>query len=133
MSGGNYTASFAEPTFRVFRAENGQAYVAGVAIGMPDADTKATAVEILHRAAGHIKDRASQRDQPQGERSMARTVAAFNALTGHQLSERDGWMFMVALKAARACSTPTGLPDDYEDLSAYGALAGECAQEVPRG
>lgn len=133
MSGGNYTASFAEPTFRVFRAENGQSYVAGVAIGEPDPKAKQTAVDILQRAAGHIEARAAQRDQAQGERSMARTIAAFNALTGHQLSERDGWMFMVALKAARACCTPNGQPDDYEDLSAYGALAGECAKEVPRG
>lgn len=86
-----------------------------------------TASDILRRAAGHIDERAAQRDQPQGERSMARTVTAFNALTGHQLSERDGWLFMVALKAARACTTPTGLPDDYEDLAAYAALAGESA------
>ncbi len=83
------------------------------------------AVAILQRAAGHIEARAAQRDQAQGERSMARTVGAFNALTGHQLSERDGWLFMVTLKMARACSTPTGLPDDSEDMCGCGALAGE--------
>lgn len=82
---------------------------------------------ILRKSAQHIEDRAAARDQAEGERSMARTVAAFNALTGHQLSERDGWMFMVQLKAARACSTPTGIPDDYEDGASYFALAGECA------
>jgi len=87
------------------------------------------AAEILTRAAGHMRDRAASRDQPAGERSMARTVAAFNALTGHTLSERDGWVFMIALKAARACSTPAGLPDDYEDGAAYFALAGESARE----
>ena len=130
MSGDNYTASFAKPTFRILRDKNGQGYMAGNAIGMPASEAKPTAVDILHRAAGHIEDRAAQRDQAQGERSMARTVAAFNALTGHQLSERDGWLFMVALKAARACCTPTGQPDDYEDLSAYGALAGESVREV---
>jgi hypothetical protein len=88
------------------------------------------AVDILQRAAGHIEARAAQRDQAQGERSMARTVAAFNALTGHLLSERDGWLFMVTLKMARACTTPTGLPDDYEDMCGYGGLAGESAQGV---
>jgi hypothetical protein len=130
MSTDSYTASFADPTFRVLRAEDGQTYVAGIAIGMPDSKARHTAVDILQRAAGHIEARAAQRDQAQGERSMARTVAAFNALTGHQLSERDGWMFMVALKAARACCTPTGQPDDYEDLAAYGALAGESVRAV---
>lgn len=59
------------------------------------------ATEILHTAEICIGDRAASRDQPDGERSMARTVAAFNALTGHRLSERDGWLFMVTLKAAR--------------------------------
>lgn len=91
------------------------------------------APEILKRAAQHMEDRAKSRDTPAGERSMARTVGAFNALTGHQLSERDGWLFMVALKAARACSTPAGLPDDYEDGAAYFGLAGECATSAPGG
>lgn len=85
------------------------------------------APEILDRAAQHMRDRAASRDQPDGERSMLRTVNAFNALTGATLSERDGWLFMVVLKAARACSTPTGLADDYEDGAAYFGLAGESA------
>lgn len=84
-----------------------------------------SAPDILKRAAKHMEDRAAARDQPGGERSMARTVAAFNAITGHTISERDGWMFMVMLKAARACTTAAGLPDDYEDLAAYAGLAGE--------
>lgn len=84
-----------------------------------------SASEILRKSAQHIEDRAAARDQAQGERSMARTVAAFNALTGHKLSERDGWLFMVQLKAARATNTPTGIADDYEDMAAYSALAGE--------
>jgi len=84
------------------------------------------AQDLLRNSAQHIEDRAVARDQQDGERSMSRTVRAFNALTGHQLSERDGWMFMVALSPARACSNAKGLPDDYEDLAAYAALAGEC-------
>lgn len=91
-------------------------------------DAHLTAPEILKRAAQHMEDRAAARDQPGGERSMARTVKAFNAITGHEISERDGWMFMVALKAARACTTQTGLSDDYEDGAAYFGLAGESAQ-----
>lgn len=83
-----------------------------------------TAPDILRQAAQTIDDRAAERDQEQ-ERSMGRTVAAFNSLTGHNLSERDGWLFMVTLKMARACNTPTGNPDDYVDGPAYFALAGE--------
>lgn len=56
---------------------------------------------------------------------MARTVAAFNALTGHALTEFDGWMFMATLKADRACGG-SQKADDIEDGAAYFALAGEC-------
>jgi hypothetical protein len=87
------------------------------------------APDILRRSAQHIEDRAAARDQPEGERSMGRCVAAFNALTGHQLTERDGWLFMVQLKAARACTTATGLADDYEDGASYFSLAGESVSE----
>ena len=85
-----------------------------------------TANTILQDAQQHLLDRAAVRDQA-SERSMERAVRAYNAITGHELSERDGWMFMVVLKATRACTTPAGIPDDYEDLVAYGALAGESA------
>jgi len=55
---------------------------------------------------------------------MSRTVAAFNGLTGHTLSEVQGWQFMVLLKLARANGGAFHL-DDYIDGAAYAALAGE--------
>ena len=84
--------------------------------------------DILQAAAQHMQDRAAQRDLPGGERSMRRCVEAFNALTGHTLDEREGWLFMAVLKAARSCANP-GKPsrDDYEDGAAYFGLAGEAA------
>lgn len=85
-----------------------------------------TAPDILRQAAQTIDDRAAERDLER-ERSMGRAVAAFNAATGHELNERDGWLFMVALKMARACTNDTGNPDDYVDGAAYFALAGESA------
>jgi hypothetical protein len=85
-----------------------------------------SAPEILRHTADHIAQRAASRDLPQGERSMSRAVAAFNALTGHKVSERDGWLFMVALKASRATAGAHNA-DDYQDMAAYAALAGECA------
>lgn len=82
--------------------------------------------EILETASGVLKERAVQRDCIEtGERSMASTVKTFNSLTGHNLTEADGWQFMIILKLVRG---KQGLPraDDYVDLSSYGALLGEC-------
>lgn len=87
------------------------------------------AQEIIHAAEECIGDRAASRDQANGERSMARCVRAFNGITGHNLTTREGWKFMILLKLARAC-TPGGRhnPDDYIDGCAYFGLAGEEAE-----
>lgn len=95
-------------------------------INPPAVPNGPAAPEILESAAMHIAERGKTRDIPGGERSMRRTVEAFNALCGHMLTERDGWMFMAILKASRASTGAVNL-DDYEDGAAYFALAGECA------
>lgn len=86
-----------------------------------------TAPDFLERGAQHMRDRAAQRDKPNGERSMARAVAAFNAQEGTNLTEEQGWRFMVQLKYSRACAG-VFVADDYEDMAAYAGLAGEAAQ-----
>ena len=85
-------------------------------------------VSFLQNAAFHIAKNAAQRDCDT-ERSMPRAVAAFNTLTGHELTERDGNVFMAVLKLARA---QTGVNngaepnlDDYVDAAVYVAFAGE--------
>ena len=85
-----------------------------------------TAGDFLGAALNHLEDRASTYDNPTGERSMGRTVEAFNAITGHKLSEEQGWLFMSCLKLVRS---QQGMykADNYEDLIAYGSLQGECA------
>lgn len=88
---------------------------------------KEEAPAILRNAAQAIDDRATLRDCPAGERSMTRCVAAFNALTGHALSETEGWHFMSILKLARATAGGHHL-DDHTDHAAYAALAGEAAE-----
>lgn len=85
-----------------------------------------SATSILLQAADNVDERAATRDQPTGERSMARTVAAFNAMYGQRLTEEQGWQFMALLKIARS-SAGAYHPDDYTDQAAYSALAGECA------
>lgn len=83
--------------------------------------------EFLERGAQHMRDRAASRDAPDGERSMARCVAAFNAQEGTNLTEAQGWRFMIQLKYARSIHG-SFVADDYEDLCAYAGLAGEAAQ-----
>lgn len=90
------------------------------------------ATDILVTAADAIADRASQRDHANGERSMARTIKSFNALTGHNLSEEDGWIFAAVLKLSRSRGGRFVL-DDYVDGAAYIALAGECGLKNGRG
>lgn len=94
---------------------------------IPPAPTKApSAPEILNAAAGHMRDRAATYDKPEGERSMAQTVAVFNLHHGTSLSEAQGWHFMQVLKDVRLF-TNTSNPhrDSVDDNVAYAALKGE--------
>lgn len=88
---------------------------------------KLQADQILLQAADTIRERGKLRDNPAGERSMARAVASFNALVGgdKRLTELEGWLFLCQLKMARATSGKPHL-DDYTDLAGYAALAAEC-------
>lgn len=77
----------------------------------------------LEKGVQHMKDRAAQRDTENGERSMKSCVDAFNSMFGHNLTETQGWQFMVLLKMSRSRNKFN--PDDYEDGAAYTGLAGE--------
>ncbi|ENO7683806.1 DUF6378 domain-containing protein [Acinetobacter baumannii] len=83
-----------------------------------------SAHEFLKRAAAHMEDRATTYDNPEGERSMEKTVAIFNALRERDLTETEGWLFMSILKLVRA-NQGEFKSDNYEDLVAYAALMGE--------
>lgn len=94
--------------------------------------TPADAPALLIEAADTIGNRADERDSKDGERSMARAVQMFNVWRGpsHErwgMSEREGWMFMVFLKLARAAEGKHRR-DDYIDGAAYMALACECIE-----
>jgi hypothetical protein len=75
-----------------------------------------------------MQERAATYDQPQGERSIGKTVAMFNTLTEHGLTEEQGWLFMTCLKMVRA-QAGDYRADSYEDGAAYFALAGESAAQ----
>lgn len=84
------------------------------------------ASDILAQAAAEMKDRGATYDQPEGERSMGKTVAAFAAVTGVHMTEQQGWQFMELLKMVR--SNQGGYrADSFVDGAAYASLAGEAA------
>jgi len=85
-----------------------------------------TAKGILQAGMQHMTDREETYDAPGGERSMSKTVAMFNTLTGAWLNVEQGWMFMAILKMVRA-GQGGFKADTYEDGAAYFALAGEAA------
>lgn len=91
----------------------------------PPSPPPSAAPDLLRAAGQTLEQRGTDYDQPQGERSMAACVRIYNAVTGQQMTERQGWMFMVALKLARSMK---GAPkaDTYIDMAAYAALLGEC-------
>jgi hypothetical protein len=76
-----------------------------------------------------MKQRAQLRDKPEGERSMATIVEAFNALTGKTLTEAEGWEFMLLLKMVRG-RQGSFHADDYVDGAAYFGLLGECESKT---
>ena len=85
-----------------------------------------TASQINDQAMEHIRDRASNYDQPQGERSMGKTVIAFNAITGRDLTESEGWLMLQVLKDVRQWQNPNEYHQDSgEDCIAYAALKAE--------
>lgn len=82
------------------------------------------AVSFLEEAAETMKARAALRDKPSGERTAKKIAEVFNAITGHDLTESDAWMFLIVLKIVRSRSGKYNR-DDYVDLGAYSSLLGE--------
>lgn len=88
-------------------------------------NTKRQAHTFLEEAAGVMKQRAALRDADDGERTAAKIAEVFNAITGHEITEADAWMFLVVLKIVRSRNGKFNA-DDYVDLAAYSGLLGEC-------
>ena len=85
-----------------------------------------TATELLEEAADIVRQRGTERDLPDGERAMACTAQAFNALTDRNLTEKEGWIFMLCLKLSRA-KGGSFKKDDFMDTIGYTSLLAECA------
>lgn len=89
---------------------------------------KASAPELLNKAADLLTERGKQYDQPEGERSMSKAVSAFNAITGRNLSESEGWLLLQVLKDVRLFQKPGYHQDSAEDCIAYASLKAESKQ-----
>lgn len=77
------------------------------------------ATDFLQVAIDVQTERGKQYDQPTGERSMGRTVAAFNTITGRDLTEAEGWLLLQILKDVRQWQNP----DQYHHDSALDGVA----------
>jgi hypothetical protein len=82
---------------------------------------------VFDDAKNTIINRGKERDQADGERTIPRCVTAFNAITGHELSNTDGWLFMEILKKCRSVQGSYKY-DDFRDGVGYAALRAEEAR-----
>ena len=80
---------------------------------------------LLSAAASHMAARAATYDTPEGERSMGKAVAAWNAITGHDIKESEGWLLLQILKDVRLFTREDYHADSAEDCIAYAALKAE--------
>lgn len=86
--------------------------------------------EFLQAAIDVQAERGKQYDKPTGERSMGATVTAFNAITGRDLSEAEGWLLLQTLKDVRQWQNPGKYHHDSAlDGVAYSALKAEALSE----
>lgn len=84
------------------------------------------ATDFLDTASALLSERGKQYDQPKGERSMGKTVAAFQNITGKRITEAEGWLFMEILKNVRQWQNPEKYhADSAHDGVAYSALKAE--------
>jgi len=108
----------------------GAPWTSGPRVHIEMLDTAVSAPALLSAAAKHMNDRAGTYDKPEGERSMAQTVAVFKAFHGIALTESQGWHFMQTLKDVRLFTRDGYHADSAEDCIAYAALKAEAkAQE----
>lgn len=80
----------------------------------------------LDTAKEMLKQRGKEYDSNGDERSMKATVEAFNAVTEGDMSEEEGWLFMLLLKQVRQFTKPKFHEDSAIDSIAYNALLAEC-------
>ena len=84
-----------------------------------------SAPDLLKKAANIMEERGKDYDAEGGERSMGKTIAAFNCITGKFITESEGWLLLQLLKDVRQWSNKPYHSDSAEDCIAYSALKAE--------
>ena len=79
---------------------------------------------IIETARKVVSGHSTDRDKG-SERTFRDIARVFNALTGHNLTEKDADIFMVVVKLVRAYRNND--PDNYVDAIGYMGMAGEAA------
>lgn len=88
-------------------------------------EAPATAQDFLQRAIDLLSERGKDYDQEE-ERSMVKTVQAFNIITGRDLTEEEGWLLQQILKDVRQWTDPSTFHrDSAEDCISYASLKAE--------
>jgi hypothetical protein len=70
----------------------------------------------------------SETEASGGERSMGKTVDAFNIITGRDLKESEGWLLMQLVKDVRQWTKPDFHEDSALDCISYAALKAEALE-----
>lgn len=81
----------------------------------------------LKEAQATLVQRGTERGTEETERAMGRIVRVFNEVTGRNLTEEEGHIFMLSLKLVR--SRRGYKEDDYVDLIGYSSLLAEATQK----
>ncbi len=87
-----------------------------------------SAPDFCNKAEQLMRERATTYDKDgnfEGERSASKIAIAFNAITGHNITESEAWLFLQIMKDVRQWSTKTYHADSAEDCVAYAALKAE--------
>lgn len=92
---------------------------------IPKAIQPLTAIQLLSAGRDILEERAREYERPEGERSTQAIVTAFNAITGRDLKESEGWLFLQLLKNVRLFSVKGYHADSGIDGINYAALMAE--------
>jgi hypothetical protein len=87
--------------------------------------TTKSSIDFLNESKSIQEERAVAYDSPSGERSMEKTVRAFNIITGHNIKESEGWLFQQILKDVRQWQRKDYHEDSALDCVSYSSLKAE--------
>ena len=87
------------------------------------------AADFLTASADIQAERGQQYDSPAGERSAGRIAAAFNAITGKDLTPAEVYLLLQVTKDVRQWTTASYHHDSALDCVSYAALKAEALAE----